>query len=297
MLELIEENKRYKIAPSDIFSVVREGPGLYYEWLNFVISLGGYDVLLSDGHLDGVGFVRPETKNATRRFVDLARQTRYSKTMDDQIVRFAKRRCALYMGWTDSFRFERSSEDGSLTEVRPTRLAGKSPSSRAHLPLVRLAAGPRDMRQQRTCLVDGWLMTFPRRAGERDPSAAGLDFAKWFLESSRQQHLLRRGFPSPSSWAVEREIEAFQAEHARPSGGTDGAPDSRLHVEASYDVFLTTMQTAIWGGRWAASPQARVDTLVTEALSQLISDPKKDVEAALVTLQNKVIEELKESED
>ncbi|HEY0313197.1 MAG TPA: hypothetical protein VGC56_11960 [Allosphingosinicella sp.] len=283
LMELLDANRRAGADVERIFSIVGQGPGLYYDWLNFVTSLGGYDLLLSDGHLDGVGFERHETKLATRQFIELAKASGHSKTMDEQIVRFGNAECALYMGWTDSFRFER--EGDVLRDVSPTRLNGDAKALESNSLAIRLARGPRDMRQQRSCLVDGWVMTFPAKPGEETIAAQAMVFARWFLEPDRQRTLLRRGFPSPSSWAVAQELERLPAERLR-SGQyipDDPSAEARLRSEASFEVFLTTMKNAIWGGRWVASPRERIDNLVFEMLSSLIADPREggELDAAI----------------
>jgi hypothetical protein len=190
------------------FRIVGNGRGLYYEWLNLVTALGGFDIIQVEGRLiQEVGLDSPATIEATELFVKLARlcpDGERGSSMGHQIFDFAEERLPLYVGWTDSFRFNWNNDFPVGVSVVPV---GKAQSK---VKTICLGRCPRDMRFRRTSLVDGWLMTFPNKH-ESDRLGAALSFAHWFLRSVQQGPLLRRGFPSASGTSISQEIEALNA--------------------------------------------------------------------------------------
>jgi ABC-type glycerol-3-phosphate transport system substrate-binding protein len=275
--------------PDSVFRFVRRHRGLYYDWLNFVSSMGGFDLVQTEGRLtEDVIIDESPTIEATRRFVELARISGQSQTMDEQIKAMSGNEVGSYVGWTDSFRFKRS--DGVLSGVSLTPLKDDSRSASARKPQarpapsgvqdIRLGHSPRDMRQPRRSLVDGWLLLIPKK---KDPGhlSRAIAFAKMFLDPDHQRKLLRLGFPSPSAWAIEREIDALHVDRTAAAGEarprpSDGDAARRLlqreHVEESFEVFLDTMKAAIYSGRWIASPKNKIDQTVTDHIESLIAD-------------------------
>jgi len=266
------------------FRIVGKGRGLYYDWLNVVHALGGFDIVQAEGRLiQEIGLDKPETIEATKLFVTLARlcpEEQWADSMGAQIRDFAQGRLPLYVGWTDSFRFEW--ENGIPTRASVVSLNHKRQSKVKH---IRLGRCPRDMRYPRTSLVDGWLMTFPKKLSSERLREA-LRFAHWFLEPVQQLRLLRCGFPSASGTAVTREIEALKTRRlTRADASTPSA-------ERSYEVFLDTMRSATLEGRWVASPKSTVYEAVVVTLSKLIRTEAADIDTELRTLAETIRAEL-----
>jgi ABC-type glycerol-3-phosphate transport system substrate-binding protein len=277
--------------PNEIFRIVRDGPGLYYDWLNLTASLGGFDLIQSEGRLlQEIALDSPETVEATQLFVELARMSGESPTMEDQIVAFARGRIAMYVGWTDSFRFDLTKGASSGVYVTPLRETKKARESDQYQD-IRLGYCPRDMRHSRKSLVDGWLMVFPKKKDERHPNRA-LAFADAFLDPSNQRRLLQQGFPSPSAWAIEKEIEVLKTDRtAAPAGRDSGTvpKDGRKltrqqRAQQSFEVFLDTMKSAIHSGRWIASPKIRAEESIARKLRDLIDGKNKNVRHELEVL-------------
>jgi ABC-type glycerol-3-phosphate transport system substrate-binding protein len=269
------------------FRIVGKRRGLYYEWLNVVASLGGFDLIQPEGRYTQDVTIA-DTTEATKLFVELVRscddhsRKDPADTMEAQIETFAKGRLALYVGWTDSLQFDW--DNGQVN-----RATIGSPNGDRHE--VRLGYCPRDMRSPRTSLVDGWLMTFPDKSARTtkgkndrkviDALQGPLSFASWFLNPGRQQELLSSGFPSPSRRAVR---DALNAQSARRLLATKGLPEP----EVSYEVFLNTMWSAISGGRWVASMDTLVLGDIITTLSALISRNETDVARAMKELDGRV---------
>jgi hypothetical protein len=126
------------------------------------------------------------------------------------------------------------------------------------------------MRQSRACLVDGWLMTFPRKDLSRSEPIAGLQFADAFLDPQRQRELLLRGFPSASRWVVEQEIETLNAHRSPRAAVPTEAQRMSNRVESSFEVFLETLRAAMSYGRWVASLDNEISDLTIDTLQKLI---------------------------
>ena len=225
-----------------------------------------------------MGFERPETIEATKIFVELARlsskQSPKVTSMFDQITSFGERLLPLYVGWTDSFRF--IWED--FLPKGTTIVGQKEPGEKM---TIHLAPSPRDMHHQRSSLVDGWLMTFPIKRGSQSRLKAALSFARWFLEQEQQAHLLRDGFPSPCTSVVNRAVESLAAARLAAPAPPDTA-------ERSYRVFLETLQGAGRDGNWVASPKAGVYECVVEALLKLVNDDEIDTKTEMQALADRV---------
>ena len=143
LLEVIRSSTLLKNQAPSPFRIVGEGRGLYYEWLNVVTSLGGFDLEQVEGRLiQRMGFERPETIEATKIFVELARlsskRSPKAISMSDQIKKFGERLLPLYVGWTDSFRF-------TWDESLPTGTTIVGQKELGEKMTVRLARSPRDM--------------------------------------------------------------------------------------------------------------------------------------------------------
>lgn len=296
LMALLEAGQRTGIDLSSVFRIVGSDRGLYYEWLNMVASFGSFDVIQAEGRLlQDVLLNSPQTVEATKQFVRLASLSGRNSTMDMQIKEFADDKLALYMGWTDSFRFRRN-EDSSLAGVSVTSLTQFNVRSEGSDfarkdQNIRLGRSPRDMRHARTSLVDGWLMTFPKKSADALP-LQGLVFADKFLDPERQRRLLRRGFPSPCARVVDQELDALYTDRLAASGKTRTQQKPAHGAEQSFEVFLDTMRSAIGAGRWVASPEAKVDDLITEALMGLIASESPNVDSVMRTLHKDVRERL-----
>jgi hypothetical protein len=279
LLEVIRSSALLKKQTSAPFRIVGEKRGLYYEWLNVVTSLGGFDLEQVEGRvIQRMGFERRETIEATKLFIKLARlsskQSPKATSMFKQIESFGERLLPLYVGWTDSFRFAW----GESLPTRTTIIGQKEPGEKM---TIHLAPSPRDMHHQRSSLVDAWLMTFPNKKGSPNRLKTALSFARWFLEPQQQTKLLGQGFPSPCTSVVNRAVESLSA--ARLASSVPPAP-----AERSYRVFLETLQVAARDGNWVASPKAGAYELVVDAVSKLVNDDKCDTEMEMKELATRV---------
>ena len=288
---LLKAGARHSVRPSQIFRIVSSKRGLYYEWLNFTASMGGFDLIKSEGRLlRDVHLNRPETIEGTQHFVELARQAGRSRTMDAQVKAFSAGKLAMYIAFTDSFRFTRSNSDGRLTGIHatPLQIGGGNPR---RLQDIRLGHNPRDMRYLRTTLVDGWVMTFPKK--NTHSLRRALEFAERFLNPAEQRRLLGKGFPSPSSWAVDQQIEQLKTERMSGPGYHNGrrmaqTDINRENAERGLGVLLETLKLAIHSGKWIGSPHTNTpfERAMSDALEAIISDEAK-VDAALNDLAAK----------
>ena len=193
--------------------------------------------------------------------------------MGDQICAFAEGLLPLYVGWTDSFRFEWGKDDLIDTSVVPLN------KRQSKVKTIGLGRCPRDMRYPRTSLVDGWLMTFPNKHAA-DRLGAALRFAHWFLQSAQQGPLLRRGFPSASGATITEEIESLSTRRLTVAGAT-GLPAIRSRADRSLVGFLGTMKSAVFDGRWVASPKTGVYEAIVATISKLIKAEATDVEGEM----------------
>lgn len=232
------------------FRMVLHDRGLYYEWLNIVLALGGVDLNEREGRLlEEITLRSPRVMAATEMFRDLAANTVQEETprMDQQIAAFGQGRLALYVAWTDSFRFQRRAKaPGSPITTKIAEVPRLEPP---HPGLkIQLAQLPRDVQYPRKSVVDGWLMGFPagiKSQPKRMRSA--FDFASVFLAPELQWKLLQGGFPSASLWAVDRELEVL--------GEISSANDQRPELgHRNYEVFLRALRGAITEGHWVPSP-------------------------------------------
>jgi len=284
VIDLLKVAKKAGVAREQVFRIVSSPRGLYYDWLNFVASMGGFDIIQSEGRLtQEVALDRKETIEATELFVHLAKLCGRSENMEAHNTEFGKNKLAMYAGWTDSFRFRRSRDSGLLSgiTVKSSELNGGEMSEPRQD--IRLARTPRDVRYPRSTLVDGWLMTFPKKGDESLRRA--LAFASRFLDPREQRRLLRKGFPSPSAWAIERELEQLAVERmvARnsklPVAGHARAAAYR--AEECFEVFLRTMELAIESGKWISSPKlaegTEIETQISDALQSLINGERADI--------------------
>lgn len=262
VMDLVRSWKRVKHKSSVYpFRVVGARRGLYYDWLNVVTSLGGFDLMEAEGRvIQGVALDKPETIEATELFVQLSQLWQPGPSMGDQIRCFAGGQLALYVGWTDSFRFTWEGDVPCETSV--VSLSDASTRVKA----IRLGRCPRDMRYRRTPLVDGWLMTFPNNQNNPARLKAALAFADWFLQSAQQTQLLQRGFPSASGKSISREIELLGIRRLAVSSGEFKGP----RADDCFEVFLDTMRSAVFEGRWVASPRERIDQEIESTLAKLI---------------------------
>jgi ABC-type glycerol-3-phosphate transport system substrate-binding protein len=273
----------------NVFRIVGKGRGLYYEWLNLVASLGGFDLYESEGRLlQGVALAEASTVEGTKLFLHLAHlsgKEKQSERMEDQIKSFAARELALYVAWTDSFRF--NWKDGTPDRISIVSLDPVQTGSPRQTNQIRLGRCPRDMRYRRTSLVDGWLTVFPKKAKEVSRSA--LRFVEWFLDPELQTQLLQRGFPSPSGTVVQAQLEALAAQRLASSVQQNGFHGDRHPAETSYEVFLETMKAAINKGRWVASTKPSVHEDITAKLEELLGDDDvSNVEKTLLELAHSV---------
>lgn len=290
---LINAGRQTDIEAENIFRVVRGKRGLYFDWLNFAASLGGFDLIQTEGRFnEDVIIGRAPTIDATRQFIELARLSGKSDTMGQQIKLFRDHRLAMYVGWTDSFRFDRSAGVVSGVSVTPLEEEITAEPKKD----IRLGHSPRDMRHPRKSLVDGWVILFPQKTDDPDHLPRALRFANDFLDPDHQRALLQRGFPSPSIWAIEKELNTLHADRTAASGsfqsenalGRARARKRRDPSEQSYQVFLETMKSAIYSGRWVASPSSKIDEVISSKLEYLISDRNANVKAEMESLDDTV---------
>lgn len=271
------------------FRMVLQDRGLYYEWLNVVLALGGVDLHEREGRLlEEIAISSPRVIAATETFRDLVANTarQGAPRMDHQIAAFGQGRLALYVAWTDSFRFRRITPAGPITtEIAAVpRFEPPRPGLKIHLgPL------PRDVQYSRKSVVDGWLMGFPVGIKKHPSRMRGaFEFASSFLTPDLQWKLLRGGFPTASRWAVDQELATLSE--------TPSANGQRPELaQRNYEVFLRALRGAITDGHWVPSPVRGPDIYeaIHEALSQILRGDS--VEEKLTEAERKIRELLRDA--
>jgi hypothetical protein len=226
---------------------------MYYDWLSIVHAFGGNDIREAEGRVPlGVGLTTKTVHDATELYFDLAKLVDPKQRFDEQIQEFASRKLAFYFAWTDSFSFEWDKGNDHITNVRPIDIPteaklngghGSNQSNHSKTFTLRFGQLPRDMRQPRTLVADGWIMTFPRKNLEsnQDRRAWSFGFCDHFLEPKRQRELLRTGFPTSSLRVVQRELITVNSRRGRAS-------DNFTWGDQCYETFLRTLQFAITDG-------------------------------------------------
>lgn len=280
LLETLRQFNR--LAPTDRswqpFRMILHERGLYYEWLNLVIALGGVDLQEGEGRLlEEVGISDKKVVLATELFRDLALNTAMPEKrvrMDQQIADFGQKALALYVAWTDSFKFQRPAE--TLEQKRRSRSRARKGAAQWETTIARvpgrtppledlkihLGRLPRDVNYPRKTVVDGWLMVFPAASNkEKEKKHRAFHFASTFLAPENQMQLLQRGFPTASLWAIEKELE----ECGERSGSGNPSLDER-----NYAVFLHALRAAITDGHWVPSPERKVNDLIQETLREIL---------------------------
>jgi hypothetical protein len=245
------------------------GRALYYEWLNVILGFGGSDLELGEGniatdaHDPSIG--SDDTVNGTRFFLRLlaaSEQPRSGKrlaevAMDHLVEEFDAGTLPLYVGWTDSFRFNEQ------LQALPARVSpSREPRKKVRPWFARV---PRDVRRNRRPLVAPWVATVPPNDGNRDQ--VGFMFLDVLLNPETQQILLRHGFPSSSDLLVTNEIERLRLEsHSEDRGVHD------------YTTYLLSLHDALVTGHlvpnipktdeYIATIREALETLATMALPE-----------------------------
>jgi ABC-type glycerol-3-phosphate transport system substrate-binding protein len=262
-----------------------EGRGLYYEWLNVILACGAVDLEVGEGNIVGRCGIA-EAVDATRLFLNLRQLAgkplnhlwKAPPSMSEVITAFGEGRVGLYLGWSDSFRFE-STDNGRY--VRPIRLPARKKIS--NFP-VRLAPVPRDIRYRRRPLIAGWIMLV--NTSDADRLAAALAVADLFLDPLVQRELLSKGFPTPSLGVIEEELHHWTGGKA---SRTDICPND------GYLVFLSALREALYSGHWVpAVPKSReIMQEITSVLNDLAGreqlPSEEEVNASLRGLHEDVV--------
>jgi hypothetical protein len=253
---------------------VKSKRGRYYDWLNIVHALGGFDIREAEGRVPlEVGLATENVRDATRLYLALANSdaVKLWDRFDEQIRNFALSQFAMYVAWTDSFKFHWDEENRHVSAVTPVPIPGgptDAPTDKQSFD-IRFGQLPRDMRHARTLVVDGWVMTFPRKRREGGSEAkfrqnGSFDFADYFLSPERQLTFLRQGFPTSSLPVIRQEVEDLETRRAR-----DRAAFQR--PDQCYEIFLQTLQTAITSGVPVPSLSHEVSSSIVELLNPILT--------------------------
>jgi hypothetical protein len=135
---------------------------------------------------------------------------------------------ALYVGWTDSFSFNKDLQPASV------RTSARATAPRNTVVKPWFARVPRDIRRNRRPLVAPWVAIVPPNGGKRDQVA--FRFLDALLHPDTQHDLLRQGFPTSSDVLVMREIERIRLSRR----------DN--HEPHNYATFLLTLHDALTTG-------------------------------------------------
>lgn len=277
----------YKSGGDDwsAFALAEEGRGIYYEWMNVVLAKGGGDLEIVEGDVVTDLLLREQqTEEGTRLFLDIAAAA-YKDSLDMTDVQelYAARKLALYVAWSDSFRFDRENGSGF---IRPAAVKPDSESEGKHYEQdkIRLGMIPRDMRFDRQPLVAGWAMIFPKS----NPAINNIDydkgrleqaitFAELFLDPEAQEELLSRGFPSPCLPVIEKQLQSVSEATAWAGKGKQ----DQSHFDTfwrNYKVFLKSQQAALRKGHWVHSTpnSPRIIDLISTRLRQAVSERRRD---------------------
>ena len=260
----------------DAFALAEKDRGLYYEWMNVVLARGGGDLEVVEGDVVTDVLLRNNTptEEGTKLFLDLALRATPNKNRDMVEVQrlYADGRLALYVAWSDSFRFEY--ENCQLSSESPYPSSDRNQYQQSSNKIeMQLGMVPRDMRYSRRPLVAGWLMVFPRHGDgkigdERDRLKLILTFAEVFLDSNAQDELLQCGFPSTCLPVIENQIR-LTSEHGRRSG-ENGHHNQFLE---NYQVFLKSQRAALTSGHWVPSVlnSSKITDLIGQHLAKAVN--------------------------
>jgi hypothetical protein len=252
---------------------------LYLEWLNVVVAHGDVDVEVGEGNIVTGRGLGEGAKRGTRLFLRLLGKERQPPeiTMSELIQCFSENRLGVYMGWSDSFRFEWQAGTREVERTRPVRLPGQDlPRSDPSL-VLRLGPVPREVPFPRRPVLAGWIMVVPAQGPERIDLA--LRFADCFLAPEVQRDLLREGFPTPSLPTIEEELRwrAYARSGAAGRAGTAGDGLGRELARTNYEVFLGAMRDALTVGHWVPSVQGATEVIdrICAGLDYLRQDPSR----------------------
>ena len=304
------------------FEFADEGRGLYYEWLNFLLSYGCIDFEHEEWRHRSHSGIK-EAIPATQLFLQLLRtinrksNERPSKpqSMSDLIFDFAAGNLSMYIGWNDSFRFTWSENGEFPSKVAPVQLPTKKVNSKVRL---RFGAVPREVTHHRRPLLANWVALV---TAEDPPRVAkALHLLNTFLDESVQLDLLKRGFPSPSLRVVDAEIwseslRERQSEHAgrrdhaeRPGhlSETDAEKERILsnaeteRILSNYRVFLRSLRESMSQGHRIAAAQRSpeiVDSICRTLTKLLGSKTSNETETdALIALHDEVVSLLRQTD-
>jgi CobQ/CobB/MinD/ParA nucleotide binding domain len=242
------------------FALAEKGRGIYYEWMNVVLAKGGGDLELVEGDVVTDLLLREQqTEEGTKLFLDIAAAA-YKDSLDMTGVqkRYAAGELALYVAWSDSFRFDRENGSGFIrpADVKPD---SESKGKRYEQDKIRLGMIPRDMRFDRRPLVAGWTMIFPKSNpainnidSDKGRLEQAITFAELFLDPEAQEELLSRGFPSPCLPVIEKQLQSISEMTAWDSKGKQDQSHSDTFWR-NYKVFLKSQQAALRNGHWVHS--------------------------------------------
>jgi MinD-like ATPase involved in chromosome partitioning or flagellar assembly len=280
LLRDLLDNVDTKRQDWDAFALAEKDRGLYYEWMNVVLAQGGGDLEVVEGDVVTDILLRdnPATEEGTKLFLDLALRAIPDKNRDMLKVQhlYAKGKLALYVAWSDSFRFGHDKCQLSSESADPSVAEDHYQQSSNKIEM-QLGMVPRDMRYSRRPLVAGWLMVFPRHGGgkireERYRLKLILTFAELFLDSSAQEELLRSGFPSACLPVIENQIRLTSEHHRR----SDHDGDSNLFLD-NYQVFLKSQRAALTSGHWVPSVlnSSKITELIGKSLAKAVDKVRK----------------------
>lgn len=275
----VESHRNQQDKPIMAFALKERSA--YYEWLNFVLTHGTFDVRAVEG---GYVDVLPPSGLAklaelTVQFLKLVACAGYAPTdqgsrreatgsapattgggkllsMSDIINRFGKGEVPMYMAWTDSLDIGRKSQTVSI--IGTEKKIGEPEKETNEPSDLVIGRFPRDIRYRRQPLVALWVMCFgwsnetPKDMEQDMRLQAAEGFASLFLHHDVQNYLLRGGFPSPSLPLIDEELE-----RARDSG-----------KDKDYGQFLRLLHDSLKNGHWIP-PDAKAQKMMQEWPDQL----------------------------
>ncbi|MCA1565709.1 MAG: hypothetical protein LC803_08750, partial [Acidobacteria bacterium] len=263
------------------FALAEEGRGIYYEWMNVVLAKGGGDLEIVEGDVvTDLLLQEQQTEEGTRLFLDIAAAA-YKNRLDMTDVQelYATRKLALYVAWSDSFRFDRENGSGFIrpADVKPRR---QSEGKNYEPDKIRLGMIPRDMRFDRQPLVAGWTMIFPKSDlakndinSDEERLEQAITFAELFLDPEAQEELLSRGFPSPCLPVIEKQLQSVSEANAWAGKGAQDQSHTDMFWR-NYKVFLKSQQAALRNGHWVHSTpnSPEIIDLISNRLRQVVEE-------------------------
>ncbi len=253
----------------------------FYEWTAIARSLGALEMEMHEGRVRGaVCFNCEASKEAMTIYLKILDVISFAVDESEQNVKlidalddFGLGKSGTLFGFTDSFLFKNlnifESEQGN-GDTFPFMHILRKPSENkrhdAHPNIdVRIRKLPNSALYQANPLVEGWVLAFPKKGSQGNPSEDALKFANWLLSPSIQRKMLREGFPTSSLKLQEEQIKICGSQLTSIRSIQEQLWDSKnVAVLESYRVFLEILSDATKSNALASGFSKEIGQAVRE---------------------------------